>query len=91
MLDIFGQVNYIGRRFELILWPHLYDSGVAQLAERVAVNHQVVGSSPTTGANEKPHKRMRLFLWFASKGFEAFSFGRAWVANVLLKVEIYAK
>ena len=29
-------------------------SGVAQLAERVAVNHLVVGSSPTAGAKKTP-------------------------------------
>lgn len=30
-----------------ILWPHTFDLGVAQLAERPAVNRKVVGSSPT--------------------------------------------
>ena len=31
----------------------LMNSGVAQLVERVAVNHQVGGSSPSSGAKKK--------------------------------------
>ena len=40
----------------------LYFSGLAQLVERVAVNHQVAGSSPAAGA-KKPI-RMRGWAFF---------------------------
>ena len=53
-----------------------YYSGIAQLVEQVAVNHRVVGSSPTAGAN------MSLVLdesvtngrwtWFDSKWWHTF-------------------
>ena len=47
----------IGRR-----WLFIY-SPIAQSVERVTVNHDVVGSSPTWGANKTPvYESMQVFL-----------------------------
>lgn len=50
--------------------PSIY-SGIAQLVEQVAVNHRVVGSSPTAGANMSPVLDESVtngrWAWFDSK------------------------
>ena len=38
-------------------------SSLAQLAERMTVNHDVAGSSPAGGANEKAGRKTCFFRW----------------------------
>ena len=45
-----------GRMFNSYLWHHSIYSRVAQSVERVTVNHDVVGSSPTPGATVAMNK-----------------------------------
>jgi hypothetical protein len=45
------------------------DCGVAQPVERLAVNEEVVGSSPTLRSNPSPV--MELLIWLASRNAKA--------------------
>ena len=56
-----GGRNTAGRR-PLTEEKKLYSS-LAQLAERMTVNHDVAGSSPAGGANPKGHGRKVMSLW----------------------------